>query len=71
MPATVINVQKNASTVANLSKHVSAVTPLVKTLINTFLLMEDGSFLLQENGDRIILEDSIAGPMSFLNLAKS
>ena len=43
------NITKNVATWANATKH----------FLLEFLLKEDGFYLLQENGDRIILDQSI------------
>lgn len=45
---------------SNITKNVASFTNAVKHILVNFLLKEDGFYLLQENGDRIILEDSSA-----------
>lgn len=69
------------STFLNTTKHISTITDSTKsttsvfsntqqTLYNQFILLETGSYLLQENGSKLILEQSIP-TMTYSNLQKS
>jgi hypothetical protein len=69
--STFLNISKNSATATNLTKNVSTVSNVAKTLVDQFLLKEDGFYLLLETGGKIILEQSTASSMSFTNLAKS
>jgi len=52
------NQNKNSASWNNASKNISTYVNSDKTKFEQFLLTEDGGYLLQENGSRIILEQS-------------
>lgn len=69
--ATFTNQAKNSATWANISKNVASWANQIKTLSYSFLLLENGGFLLQENGDKLILEQSSASEPTFTNMVKN
>ena len=50
--------------ITNLTKHAAALVNRAKLLIASFLLTEDGGFLLQENGARLILTATYNAPLT-------
>lgn len=67
MPTTWSNQTKNTASYSNQSKNTATWTFSTRTLVDDYLLKEDGSYLLLENGDQIILEQSVtsAYPSSY------
>lgn len=63
---------KNTSTWTGITKNTSAWTGTNKTLSsNSFLLLENGFYILQEDGSsKIILEQSSPGPLTWTGLIK-
>ena len=55
---TFTNKAKNSTSLANKALNSTTFTNKAKTALESFLLMENGSYLLLETGDRIILEQS-------------
>ena len=56
--------------VVNVSKSSTTLGVNTKTQINDFLLKEDSGYLLQETGDKIILEQSQLHPVVPTNQSK-
>lgn len=57
----VANVQKSSVTLGTISK----------TQIEDFILLENGFYMLQESGNKIILEQSILHPVAPSNVSKN
>ena len=64
------NTSKNSTTFTNTSKSSTSFGNQDKSKIYDFLLLEDGGYLLQENGDKIILEQS-TGILTWANATKN
>jgi hypothetical protein len=58
-------------TYTKLSANSATWTNITETLFNSFLLLEDGSYLLHESGDKIILDQSIPSPAPWTKTTKS
>ena len=56
-----VNQARNSASWANISKNIAAWSNQARTAVQDFLLKEDGGYLLLENGDKIILEQSVGG----------
>ena len=52
------NITKNSTVFTNIAKNVASWANAAKNILVDFLLKEDGFYLLQETGDKILLEDS-------------
>lgn len=63
------NTAKNSVSFTNLSKSSVTMSNQVKSAIPFYLKQENGSYLLQENGGRIIIRDIDA--ISWTNLSKN
>lgn len=59
MTTTYTNQTKNTSSYSNTTKHSSSYTNVPRPFIESFLLLENGGYMLLETGDKIILEQSI------------
>jgi hypothetical protein len=46
-------------------------TSIFKTQVEDFILLENGSFMLQETGDKIILEQSLLHPVPPTNVSQN
>jgi hypothetical protein len=66
-----INQVKNTESFTNQSKNVSSISNIAKSLINQFILQEDGAYLLMEDGGKILLEQSVLQNLSYNNVSKS
>lgn len=66
-------ITKNTSTWTGATKNAGSWTALTKSLVgNSFLLLETGFYLLQEDGSsKIILEQSNPGPLVWTGLTKN
>lgn len=65
------NTTKHTSSFSKQSKNSSTFSNMARSLVNQFLLKEDGGYLLLETGDKIILEQSILSPYPWTNLTKN
>lgn len=61
---------KHSSSASRPTKHSSSYSDQGKTLINSFLLKEDGFYLLLETGDKIILDQNIPSPQTYITQTK-
>ena len=69
--ATFTNQSKSSTTFANQSKSSTTFANQSRITTEDFLLLEDGGYMLQENGDKIILEQSVATYTNWANQTKN
>ncbi len=57
--------------VTNISKSTVTLGTISKTQVEDFVLLENGFYMLQESGSKIILEQSLLHPVIPSNVSKS
>jgi len=68
---TFTNQSKSTTVFTRPNKSVTSFGNQNKTSTNSLLLLENGFYMLQENADKIILEQSIPTTTSWVNQSKS